>query len=63
MLGNVPKPVLRRLLARTATLSVAITAIVVAADYFFNVFLLPGLTPYTPTTTFIIALLIAPLLK
>jgi signal transduction histidine kinase len=45
---------------QTALLSAVIVAIAYAADWIVNVWLMPGVTPYTPVATLIIAALIAP---
>ncbi len=44
----------------TLWISAVITLIAIAADYLFNVVLMPGVTPYTPIGTLAIVLLIAP---
>ncbi len=45
---------------QTALLSAVIVVIAFAADWAVNVWLMPGVTPYTPLATLIIAALIAP---
>jgi signal transduction histidine kinase len=45
---------------QTALLSTVIVVIAYAADWVVNVWLMPGVTPYTPIATLIIAALIAP---
>ena len=49
-----------RLIAQAVGISAAIVAVALVADFVFNVWLLPGVTPYTPAGTMVIALLIAP---
>jgi len=47
-------------LIRTAVLTAIILAVVLALDYLVNVVIAPGVTPYTPVVTALIALLVTP---
>ncbi len=50
----------RSLPAQTAVISAAIILVALIADYIVNVVLMPGVTPYTPVGTLVIALAVAP---
>lgn len=49
-----------RLIVRVTVVSAGIVAAALVADLIFNVWLFPGIAPYTPVATLVIALLVAP---
>jgi|CXWL01.1.fsa_nt_gi signal transduction histidine kinase len=59
-LSSVLKLATRRLVVRMIVISAAIVVVAMVADFLVNVWLMPGVTPYTPWGTLAIAVLIAP---